>query len=98
MRQYYYADENRQTIGPVTDADVFRLIREGVLTPDSPLRAEGGATWETVRTLVRREAAVATAYTPAGSTKLCAHCGGRLSRNALWCGTCRKSALAHVGA
>lgn len=43
--------------------------------------------------------AVATpTYTPPRSKKICAHCGGRLSRNALWCATCQKSTLEHVGA
>jgi hypothetical protein len=64
VRQYYYADENRQAIGPVGDAEVFRLLRDGVLTPDSPLMVEGAADWQTVRTLVRRQPVASSMYAP----------------------------------
>jgi len=35
-------------------------------------------------------------FAPPLSTKVCAHCSGRLSRTAAWCPTCQKSTLPHI--
>jgi hypothetical protein len=42
---------------------------------------------------VRRQTTPSSMFSPPLSTKVCAHCGGRLSRTAAWCPTCQKSTL-----
>lgn len=95
--RYFYADADRRTVGPVTDREVFRLIRDGVLTPESPLMVEGGAAWETVDTLVRRQSELSRDYTPP-VRRVCRHCNARLGKDALWCPTCERSTLGHLDA
>lgn len=95
--RYFYADADRQTVGPVTDSEVSRLIRDGVLTPESPLMIEGGAQWQTVATLVRPQSGLARDYTP-NARRVCRHCNARLDKRALWCPQCERSTLDHVEA
>src|SRR4051812_1621702 len=95
--RYFYADADRRTVGPVTDTELFHLIRDGVLTPDSPLMAEGEAQWQTVGTLVRRPSELAGDYTP-DAARVCRHCNARLGKEKLWCPECERSALGHLDA
>jgi uncharacterized RDD family membrane protein YckC len=45
---------------------------------------------------VRRQTTPSSMFAPPLSTKVCAHCSGRLSRTAAWCPTCQKSTLPHI--
>ena len=96
--RYFYTGADHQPVGPVTDREVFRLVRDGVLQPDSPLMVEGAAGWETVGTiLVRRQSDLARDYTP-GERRMCRHCNTRLGTDALWCPTCERSTREHLDA
>jgi uncharacterized RDD family membrane protein YckC len=92
---YYYADANRQPVGPLSADQVLRLCREGQLRGDSLLFAEGGATWATVDTLLRPPVAFPNAYTPP-TTHACRSCGLSLAPGAKWCGNCHASAIPGV--
>ena len=94
---YYYADANRQPVGPLSADDVLRLCREGRLRGDSPLFAEGGTTWATVDTLLRPPSPFPNTYTPPmPSTSTCRSCGTLLAPGAKWCGVCHASAIPGV--
>jgi uncharacterized RDD family membrane protein YckC len=95
--RYYYADGHRRTVGPVSDRDVFRLIRDGVLQSDSPLMVEGATGWETVGTLVRRQADLASDHAQP-ARPVCRHCNAGLDKAASWCPNCRRSTRDHVDA
>jgi uncharacterized RDD family membrane protein YckC len=94
--RYFYTDADRRTIGPVSDGEVFQLVRDGVLTPDSPLRAEGAA-WETVGTLVERQGRRASEYTRPAQ-RVCRHCNVPLGSAGLWCPACNRSTRDHIRA
>jgi uncharacterized RDD family membrane protein YckC len=92
---YYYADANRQPVGPLSADDVMRLCREGKLKGDSPLFAEGGTTWATVDTLLRAPSALPNAYTLPLAPG-CRSCGTTLPPGARWCALCHASAIPGV--
>lgn len=92
---YYYADANRQPVGPLSADDVMRLCGEGKLKGDSPLFAEGGTTWATVDTLLRAPSALPNAYTLPLAPG-CRACGATLAQGARWCGICHASAIPGV--
>jgi uncharacterized RDD family membrane protein YckC len=92
---YYYADANRQPVGPLSADEVLRLCREGSLRGDSPLFAEGGTTWATVDTLLRAPAAFPNVYAPPVA-HACRNCGTPLAPGAKWCGNCHASAIPGV--
>ena len=94
--RYFYADADRKTIGPVSDRDVYRLIRDGVLKPDSALMAEGGNGWETVAVVVQRHPSL-NEYTPPPRRE-CRHCNAALARNVKWCPECDRSTQEHIDA
>lgn len=98
MRYYYYEDANSNMIGPVSDKEVFRLIRDGVLTTETRVRPESGGTWQSVRSLAERPSQTPFTNTPTRSPTLCPHCGGRVSRESLFCANCEKSTVPHIGA
>jgi uncharacterized RDD family membrane protein YckC len=95
--RYFYADADRKTVGPVSDRDVARMIREGVLQPDSPLMVEGGTAWQTVGTLVRQPSTFAGDYSPPARNE-CRHCHAGISKDAKWCPSCDRSTREHVTA
>src|SRR5689334_4512783 len=92
---YYYADANRQPVGPLSADDVMRLCREGKLKGDSPLFAEGTAAWATVDSLLRPASAFPNAYT-LPLAPACRSCGTALAPGARWCGICHASAIPGV--
>jgi uncharacterized RDD family membrane protein YckC len=92
---YYYADSNRQPVGPLSADEVMRLCREGRLKGDSPLFVEGGTTWATVDTLLRPPTGLPNAYTlPLAAG--CRSCGATLAPGARWCAICHASAIPGV--
>ncbi len=42
---YYYADENSQAIGPITEDQLRALVRNGSITPDTQVLQEGTTEW-----------------------------------------------------
>lgn len=94
--RYFYADQNRQPVGPLEADEVLGMYRNGVLNGNSPLIAEGASTWGTVDTLLRppRTMAYPPPYAPPyapAETAVCRACGARLPRNAEWCPVCHAS-------
>jgi uncharacterized RDD family membrane protein YckC len=93
--RYYYADQNRQPVGPVGAEEVLSLYRTGKLSGASPLIAEGESAWGTIDTLLRPSHFGPSAYAPpviAG----CRACGAPLAAGARWCGLCHTSTMPGV--
>ena len=42
---YYYADENNQAVGPITEDQLLALVRNGSITPDTQVLQEGTTEW-----------------------------------------------------
>ena len=92
---YYYADANRQPVGPLSADEVLRMCRDGQLRGDSPLFAEGGTTWATVDTLLRPPSPFPNVYAPPAPS-VCRSCGAMLAPATKWCGNCHASAIPGV--
>ncbi len=95
--RYFYWDADCRTVGPVSDREISRLIRVGVLQPDSPLMLEGAQRWETVDTIAPRQPELARGYVPPQHAT-CKYCNATLRRDARWCPTCDRSTRDHIDA
>ncbi len=45
MTQYHYLDANQQPVGPHSVKELEKLLRDGVITPQTLVAAEGGKEW-----------------------------------------------------
>jgi len=48
---YYYADTNNQSVGPISEVQLHELFRSGLLNPESFVIAEGETEWLQYKTL-----------------------------------------------
>jgi hypothetical protein len=57
MSTYYYADQNNQTAGPVSLADLREMARRGQLAAATPVITHGSSTWSNLGAVVNEPAA-----------------------------------------
>lgn len=90
--QWHYAAEGQQ-LGPVSDAELGTLLREGKITPDTLVWREGMAEWQPLATARSQASPPPVAKSPATT---CVECGQTFPPNelvrlnkALVCAACK---------
>jgi uncharacterized RDD family membrane protein YckC len=85
---YYFVEDNRAPLGPLSLTDVVEMHRTGSLRDGSLLTSDGGTTTRTVEELL-----VAQGFLPAKiRAPRCAACNAPLAPDAKWCTECGASA------
>jgi hypothetical protein len=68
----WHYEQNGQSVGPITPAQLADLVRQGTVTPETLVWQEGMANWQPYKTLLPLVAAPAP---PAPGEFVCAECG-----------------------